>query len=72
MTFKQYIKDRLRDDPEWEPTYAKKVPMGWKKLKKQFNLGTLKLRGRGYTRPFKDTTKKARKQSRASRRINRK
>lgn len=71
MTFNQFTKDRLKDDKDWEPTYIKQVKPSWKKMRKMFNLFAPKKRGRGYTRPFKDTSKKARKQEQASRRINR-
>lgn len=71
-TYNQFLKARLKDNPDYEPTYIEKRPPSWKKMRKQFGLGKLKLRGRGWTRPFKNTSKKERKQSQASRRRNRK
>lgn len=64
------IKERVKADPEWEPTYIKEVTLGIKSLTKKLNL-YYKLRGIGWTRPFKKTTKKARKQSYKSRKRNR-
>lgn len=72
MTLKRDMRDRIKDDPEWEPTYVKKVMPSYKRMRKLFGVvGKPKLRGRGWTRPWKDTTKKRRKQAEASRRINR-
>jgi hypothetical protein len=70
MTFNQYVKDRIKDDPEWQPTSVKKVAPSVKSLRKKLNLD-FKLRGRGWTRPWKNTPKKKRKMSQASRKINR-
>ena len=64
------LKQIIKANPKYRVSYLKRVRPSIKKMRNLFNLN-YSLRGRGWTRPVKDQSKKKRKMAEASRKRNR-